>query len=357
MPWSGFSLGYGALLMTTSVPNADATFRDALRLFQNDAAALREIGPSLETTATPPEPPRVVSSDVIESTTLREHRIADTPLVGFDGFLDGSQESRVVHHADGVPIVFGRVAAVVRQRVLRRMVTWKRPVCGSRLYVPRELVAPTLWMRVVDSGFDVVDTTDPSSGASADWAAGDPHPFTISQRALDAVKRDRVIAERQLAEDWCATREESLFIDGSIAGSDRVAASSNAIGVIKNHGTLYVSGPALRVVQSLRVNHRSSVIRVDAYHRTSVASWYLRIRDAAGQDPMWGLLRVETAMPDKGESRQAITDHANLISRWILAELMPLSLPDSRWDKMVYGIRDCEEFLKTLRTEQRVHSR
>ena len=28
---------------------------------------------------------------------------------------------------------------------------------------------------------------------------------------------------------------------------------------------------------------------------------------------------------------------------------MPLSLPDSRWDKMVYGIRDCEEFLKTLR--------
>ena len=65
---------------------------------------------------------------------------------------------------------------------------------------------------------------------------------------------------------------------------------------------------------------------------------------------MWGLLRVETAMPDINSSPQAIADQANLISRWILAELMPLSLPDSRWDKMVYGIRDCEEFLRTLRT-------
>jgi hypothetical protein len=91
------------------------------------------------------------------------------------------------------------------------------------------------------------------------------------------------------------------------------------------------------------------VIRVEAYHRTAVASWYLRVRDASGQDPMWGLLRVETAMPEVGATPQAIADHANRVSRWVLAELMPLSLPDSRWDKMVYGIRDCEEFLRALR--------
>jgi hypothetical protein len=91
------------------------------------------------------------------------------------------------------------------------------------------------------------------------------------------------------------------------------------------------------------------VIRVEAYHRTPVASWYLRVRDPSGQDPMWGLLRVETAMPEVGATPQAIADHANRVSRWVLAELMPLSLPDSRWDKMVYGIRDCEEFLRALR--------
>ncbi len=336
--------------MTISVRTADPGFRDALRLFQHDSAALREIGPSLETTATPPEPPRVVSSDVIESTTVREHRIVDPATVGFDAFLDGAQDSRVVHHCDGVPIVFGRVAGVVRQRVLRRMVTWKRPLCRSRFYIPRDLVPPTLWMRIIDDGFDVVDTTEASgSHGNREWASEDPHPFVVAQRALDAVKRDREAVERQLAEDWCATRGEMLYLDGSIATSERIASSPTAVGVIKSHRTLYVSGPAMRVVQSLRVNHRSSVIRVEAYHRTPVASWYLRVRDATGQDPMWGLLRLETALPDATASPQAIADHANIVSRWILAELMPLSLPDSRWDKMVYGIRDCEEFLRALR--------
>ena len=87
--------------MTISAQMADAGFRDALRLFQHDAAALREIGPSLETTVTPPEPPRVVSSDVIESTTVRSHRIADPPTPGFDAFLDGGQVLDRYLHGEG----------------------------------------------------------------------------------------------------------------------------------------------------------------------------------------------------------------------------------------------------------------
>jgi hypothetical protein len=228
------------------------------------------------------------------------------------------------------------------------MVTWKRPASGSRLYIPRALVPESLWNRVVAEGFDAVDTTDVA--ADAEGALGDdPHPFSIAQRALDAVKRDREGAERQLAEEWCTTRSGTVFIDGSIATSDRVSVAPNAVGVIKSHRTLYVTGAAMRLVQALPLYHRSSVLRVAAYHRTSVASWYLRIRDCVGHDPLWGLLRVEIAMPDKSETRQEITDRANLISRWILAEMIPLALPDSRWDKMVYGIRDCEEFLKALR--------
>jgi hypothetical protein len=335
--------------MTYGAPPAHAGLREALRLFQHETAALRDPGPSLETTVTPPEPPRVVDSDVIESTTVRAHRIDEPPTVGFSAFLDGAQESRIVHYADGVPIVFGRASAVVRQRLLRRLVTWKRPVIRSRLYVPRALVSPAVWARAVESSFEVVDTTEQRDGQmGAPASPNDAHPFAVAQRALDAVKRDREATERQLAEDWCATQSETLFVDGSIATSDRVSRSRLAVGVIKSHRTLYVTGPAMRVVQTLRENHRSSVLKVEAYHRTSVASWYLRVRDCAGRDPMWGLLRVETALPDVAESPQAIAARANLISRWILAEGTPLSLPDGRWDKMVYGIRDCEEFLRAL---------
>jgi hypothetical protein len=37
---------------------------------------------------------------------------------------------------------------------------------------------------------------------------------------------------------------------------------------------------------------------------------------------------------------------ADRISRWLLAETTPLSLPDARWDRLLYPIRDCEEFLR-----------
>jgi hypothetical protein len=53
-------------------------------------------------------------------------------------------------------------------------------------------------------------------------------------------------------------------------------------------------------------------------------------------------VRVEAALGDD------ITARADDISRWIIAEGAPLALPDGRWDKMAYGIRDTEEFLRAI---------
>jgi hypothetical protein len=101
-------------------------------------------------------------------------------------------------------------------------------------------------------------------------------------------------------------------------------------------------------VLALRRGQRSSVFRIAAARRTPVASWYLRLRDPAGRDPMWGLVRVEAADRRAAERPEELTARADLISRWVLAEAAPLALPDGRWDKMVYGIRDCEEFLRAV---------
>jgi hypothetical protein len=79
-----------------------------------------------------------------------------------------------------------------------------------------------------------------------------------------------------------------------------------------------------------------------------VASWYLRLRDPAGRDPMWGLVRIEAALPDAAESPAAVEARFDAASRAVLAEAAPLALPDGRWDKMVYPIRDCEQFLKAI---------
>jgi hypothetical protein len=63
---------------------------------------------------------------------------------------------------------------------------------------------------------------------------------------------------------------------------------------------------------------------------------------------MWGLVRLEAALPDAAEAPAAAAARFDAASRAVLAEAAPLALPDGRWDKMVYPIRDCEQFLKAI---------
>ena len=37
---------------------------------------------------------------------------------------------------------------------------------------------------------------------------------------------------------------------------------------------------------------------------------------------------------------------ADLVSGWLLAERAPLALPDGRWDRLLYALNDCEQFLR-----------
>ena len=178
-------------------------------------------------------------------------------------------------------------------------------------------------------------------------AGATTHPFILRDEAVHRIQDDREAAERELAERWCHLEHEPLFIDGSISGSDRVASAECTVGVVKSHRTLYAEGTALQTVFSLRRGERSSVFRVTSPKRIPVASWYLRLRDAVGHDPMWGLVRVEIASPRRVDVGD-ISERADAVSRWILAEAAPLAMPDARWDKMVYGIRDCEEFLRAV---------
>jgi hypothetical protein len=119
--------------------------------------------------------------------------------------------------------------------------------------------------------------------------------------------------------------------------------------VIKSHRTIWVDGDALATVLSLRQGERSSAILIEPREHSRgrraapVLSWYLRLRDPAGRDSLWGLVRVEVAI-----GAADLSARADEVSRWILAESAPLALPDARWDKMVYGVRNCEEYLRAI---------
>jgi len=337
---------------TTQAPAAkdsshtDASFHAVQRRLATllpDAAILAG-GVSLELSSTfAQERPRLDPAELIEGKSLKAIDVVGDPVVRFHAFLDGTQSSRIAQYIGGVPIVHGTVASVIRERVERRMITWGAPRIGRKLYAPLNFLPAQARAALSVSGVDVTDT---SAGREIDSI----HPFALQDAALQAVQRDRAALERELAETWCASEDKTLFIDGGISESEKVAGSENVVGVVKSHQQLYVHGDDLNTLLQLQAGQRSSVVRVAPRRRSPVASWYLRLRGASaavGRDPLWGLVRVEIAEPAKAPAKQ-IAARANEVSRWVLAEALPLAVPDGRWDKMVYGIRDCEEYLRAI---------
>ncbi len=287
------------------------------------------------------EPAVLVEPSLTEGKSFRaiDVRSPDEPWLqsGFSGFLDGTQQISIVNQQKGVPIVWAKISAAVRVRVDRRLLAWhaNAPSVSRRFYVPFR------YLGAVDSGLAgdsrFVDTASPKRTETIPSR----HPAALMEAALQLIQNDRERLELDLAEAWCARDDGILYMDGSITGSTIASSSKKVVGVIKTHRRLYADGDAFQVLVGLRAGERSSMFRVAPRTRSSVASWYVRIRETAGHDSLFGLVRVESA-EDIEPAR------ADEISRWIIAEGSPLSLPDGRWDKMAYGIRDTEEFLRAI---------
>jgi len=252
----------------------------------------------------------------------------------FTCFMDGMQRPRGPIYINApVPIIYGYVAAAVRVRGADRRM---RTLAGyhevdEALYFPRRL-AERHGLEI--SGVRYVDTADDETVE---------HPLALVQAAHDKISTIRGRLESALASRWVAENrgDDWLLVDGGLASD--YGESGNIVGVTKSHGTQYLTWDEQRVVLDLRVGERSAafVPRPKSGPRP-VYSWYLRMHPSEGRDPYFGLIRVEA--PRSARALGMIDE----ISRWLLAERAPLSLPDSRWDKMIYPIRDCELFMKSL---------
>lgn len=288
------------------------------------------------------EPPVLVAPELLDDGVFRAIDVGDPKSLraksDFAGFLDGTQQVKIVNQVDGIPIVWATVSAAIRARVNRRMISWT----GSNPIVRKGYYVPFRYVPGIDSRFKsnplVVDT------AKTDHAGNFPsrHPDALIEAAYKRIQLDRESLESQLAELWCTGKNGVLFVDGSITANASVATSLNAVGVIKSHRRLYADDDSFRVLVGLSAGQRTSIFRIAPRARNPVASWYVRVRGAKGRDALFGLVRVEASITDD------ISARADEISRWIIAEGAPLALPDGRWDKMAYGIRDTEEFLRAI---------
>lgn len=326
-----------------------APVTDLLRIALGAAAHhVDALGATLEVSLGAQESGRTRSSPLVTDAGMQAHSVGPPSPPGFGAFVDGVQESRVAAFAGVVPVVRARMGAVIRARVDRRLVTWgDGPLLDDALYFPFERLGEEVVRVLTDGGCTAIDTSDDAIRGE------DVHPQHLLRRAVHLVQRRREALEGTLAERWCDASLRSaggdgapmLYVDGGLPAAAPVLDAGRAVGVVKSHHTLYATGRDLERVLALAPRERSSLFRVETRWRAPVGSWYLRVRAAAGREPLWGVVRLEASFATLGEEAGADA-RADEISRWVLAEATPLALPDARWDTMAYGIRDCEVFLR-----------
>jgi len=233
----------------------------------------------------------------------------------------------VVAYAGASPIVVASVAAAVRRRTDRRFVTAaevRRDIVIGR---PEALEAAGA---AIDGWSTVALPVDEP-----------PHPVGDTVQARIAVERARAECEREAGRAFRKRDAGWLLVDGTLTDTPEWAADPKMLGVIKSHASLPFGGPELEAYLQLPYAHRTSVYTRASRAKAKVYSWALRLWPWEGKDLLYGLLRIEAAPADGRTGARA-----DEISRWLLHERAPISTPDKRWDRLLYGIHDVERYLK-----------
>jgi hypothetical protein len=267
---------------------------------------------------------------VVEGDTLRMIPIGLAEgWPGVLAFLDGVQRSELVAYAGSAPIVVAEIAAAVRERRDRQLHT---------AVEARRMVALGRVSALAAAG-DALGEVQ----AIALPEDEPPHPLRDLVNASHALDQARGALEVSVGDRYRAGSDGWLVLDGSLSVSPRWAEDARMVAISKSHSILPFGGDDLEQYLRLPWAHRSSIYAPATRSLAPVRAWGLRLWPWEGKDLLHGLVRVEVA-PANGS-----TEQASRISRWILAERAPVSAPDRRWDRLLYGIHSVEQYLKASR--------
>ena len=169
------------------------------------------------------------------------------------------------------------------------------------------------------------------------------HPVLDIQLAVREIERARMRAEGRVAMDFRHSYPDDwLVVDGSLRAFPPAVRESRTLGVIKSHETQYFAGVDLETALTLAEGHRTTVFRRVGPSEDTLYSWYLRLWDWTGHDILYGLVRLER------QQAPHVIEEADEVCRWLMTERTPIAAPDGRWDRLLYPIREVENYLRAI---------
>jgi hypothetical protein len=268
------------------------------------------------------KPARLLEGARLEAIAVGSAEAWPAPLA----YLDGIQRSEVVGYHGSSVMLAAEISAAVRERHDRRLRTATQKTRVLILARPSALAAAGDTLL----GREPVPLPDDDA----------PHPVRDLLNAARALDRERGLLELEVGHSYRARSASWLIVDGSLAESPRWAEDPRMVGISKSHSILPFEGEDLERYLRLPVAHRSSVYAPSTRSLAPVRAWGLRLWPWEGRDLLHGLVRVEVAPAN--DARELV----DAISRWILAERAPVTAPDKRWDRLLYGVYSVEQYLK-----------
>lgn len=184
------------------------------------------------------------------------------------------------------------------------------------------------------TGLDVHAAERPFVGAAHD---GDF--IALQSRIRPVVSAVREACEYEALKAWIERTDGSegwLIMDGSLTRAD----IGNAVGLIKRHSRFDLTNDEMTDLLRMPVGHRSSAFQREVSGGLRPITWYVRMHEATGADPLFGLARIEAP------SQTATTCDLDTLSRLIFSERTPRATNDDRWPTLLYPIHIAERILK-----------
>ncbi len=275
----------------------------------------------------------------------------DSDCSEFSFFEDGRQRTL---HIGVIPVRYGKqdvlipvhyfvVAAVILQRENRELKVWRKAEIKQGILVEKtQIPDQQILLEFEKSGLEIVST---------DTEGGDY--YKLRNRALQKAKNLRLEAEDTLISQWRNSddaKDKFLIVDGTLMNFRNEQNVQQCVGVSKSFGSRYFQVSENNRIMQMQEFERSWTFRFHAPEddirkgARERISWYLRLRSRPNSDPEFGLIRVEISRAYAGKEKEM----AERFSKSLLSERLPTSYPYPRWDKHLYPIRECENYLSSV---------